>query len=63
MFISGEKLLFTGTLAPMKGRSLYGFGMPTPNTLNTQIFKVVKDRDGGKQLRLKRLLSAHLPGM
>jgi hypothetical protein len=32
MFIMGEKLLFTGTLAPRNGLNRYGFGTPTPNT-------------------------------
>lgn len=32
MFIIGEKLLFTGTLAPRNGLNRYGFGTPTPNT-------------------------------
>lgn len=32
MCMRGEKLLFTGTRAPMKGRSLYGLGIPTPKT-------------------------------
>lgn len=32
IFIIGEKLLFTGTLAPRNGLNRYGFGTPTPNT-------------------------------
>lgn len=32
ILIIGEKLLFTGTLAPRNGLNRYGFGIPTPNT-------------------------------
>ena len=37
MLMRGEKLLLTGTLAPMKGRSRYGLGIPTPNTWGSKV--------------------------
>jgi hypothetical protein len=34
IFIRGEKLLLSGTLAPKYGLNLYGLGIPTPKTYN-----------------------------
>ena len=40
MFMREEKLKFRGTLAPRKGRNLYGFGTPTPNTWNDKQYTI-----------------------